>query len=187
MALATVLQLNDVWQSCFVSAVAGAIQTKRISSYACQQVLLNLNSDIRAILDFICAPSNKPANRGIYLARQLYFKTGRTRNKAKLHRLLKSNLHFQALDYHTAQQTLTAVAESFSSFLALANAWHSSKLPDTPKLSNYQKKSLSEQYGLRFVEIEESYTCLFCGWGLSAYSWCKTCISMPAVMGRLIY
>jgi len=89
-----------------------------MSSYACQQILLYPDSDTRAILEFICTESNKLANCGIYLARQLYFKTGRIPRKAKLHRLLKWNPHFQAMYSHAAQQTLTAVAESFQSFLS---------------------------------------------------------------------
>jgi IS605 OrfB family transposase len=113
-----------------------------MSSYGCQQVLLTLSADTRAILEFICTESNKLANCGIYLARQLYFKTGRIPNKAKLHRLLKFNPHFQALYSHVAQQTLTAVAESFSSFLSLMKAWRNGKIPDEPKLPNYKKKSL---------------------------------------------
>ncbi len=113
-----------------------------MSSYGCQQVLLTPSADTRAILEFICTESNKLANCGIYLARQLYFKTSKIPNKAKLHRVLKSNLHFQALYSHVAQQTLTAVAESFSSFLSLVKAWHSGKIQDKPKIPNYKKKSL---------------------------------------------
>jgi len=114
-----------------------------MSSYACQQILLYPDSDTRAILEFICTESNKLANCGIYLARQLYFKTGRIPRKAKLHRLLKWNPHFQAMYSHAAQQTLTAVAESFQSFLSLLNNWLKDKAGDKPKLPNYKKRGLN--------------------------------------------
>ena len=120
----------------------GDSKQHNVSNYACQQVLLHPDSNTRAILEFICSESNKLANCGIYLARQLYFKTGRIPNKAKLHRLLKFNPHFQALHSHAAQQTLTTVAESFSSFLSVIKGWRSGEIPDKPKLPNYKKKSL---------------------------------------------
>jgi putative transposase len=111
-------------------------------SYGCQQILINPSKELKAVLEFICEESNKLANCGIYLARQLYFKTGKILNRAKLHRLMKVNPHFQALYSHVAQQTLTGVAESFSSFLALIKAWQSGKIQDKPKLPKYKKNSL---------------------------------------------
>jgi putative transposase len=126
-----------------------------MSSYACQQILLHPDSDTRAILEFICTESNKLANCGIYLARQLYFKTGRIPRKAKLHRLLKWNPHFQAMYSHAAQQTLTAVAESFQSFLSLLNNWLKDKAGDKPKLPNYKKRGLnSVTYPKADVKLE---------------------------------
>jgi len=126
-----------------------------MSSYACQQILLYPDSDTRAILEFICTESNKLANCGIYLARQLYFKTGRIPRKAKLHRLLKWNSHFQAMYSHAAQQTLTAVAEAFQSFLSLLNNWLKDKAGDKPKLPNYKKRGLnSVTYPKADVKLE---------------------------------
>ena len=126
-----------------------------MSSYACQQILLHPDSDTRAILEFICTESNKLANCGIYLARQLYFKTGRIPRKAKLHRLLKWNSHFQAMYSHAAQQTLTAVAEAFQSFLSLLNNWLKDKAGDKPKLPNYKKRGLnSVTYPKADVKLE---------------------------------
>ncbi|MHC5721330.1 MAG: RNA-guided endonuclease TnpB family protein, partial [Nostoc sp.] len=90
-----------------------------MSNYGCQQVLISPNKDLRGILEFICEESNKLANCGLYYSRQLFSKTGKIPTKAELHRLLKSNVHFQALYSHVAQQTLTTVFESFRSFIGL--------------------------------------------------------------------
>ncbi|NES71687.1 MAG: hypothetical protein F6K24_44050 [Okeania sp. SIO2D1] len=43
--------------------------------YSCQQVLVNKNSELIAILKFLCEESHKPTNMGIYYARQVYFKS----------------------------------------------------------------------------------------------------------------
>lgn len=48
--------------------------------YGCQQVAINPNKELKAILQFICEESNKLTNCGIYYARQLYFKTGKFPN-----------------------------------------------------------------------------------------------------------
>ena len=86
-----------------------------MSSYGCQQNLINPSRELKSILEFICEESNKLANCGIYYSRQLYFKTKKIPSKFDLHKLFKENLHFKALYSHVAQQTLTSVAESFKS------------------------------------------------------------------------
>ena len=90
-----------------------------MSNYGCQQILINPDANLKAILEFICQESNKLANCGIYYSRQLYFKTGRIAHKYELHKILGSNPHFKAFQCHVAQQCLTSVAESFSSFIGL--------------------------------------------------------------------
>jgi IS605 OrfB family transposase len=110
--------------------------------YGCQQVLINPNSALKAILEFICSESNKLANCGIYYARQLYFKTGKIPGRAELHRLLKTNSHFKALYSHVAQQTLTSVAESFASFIGLVKGVAKGTVAQSPKLPSYKKNSL---------------------------------------------
>jgi putative transposase len=113
-----------------------------MSSYGCQQILIHPDKELKAILEFVCEESNKLANCGIYYARQLYFKTGKIANKAKLHRLLKINPHFRALYSHVAQQTLTSVAESFTSFSRLMKLWYQGKLENKPRPPSYKKNSL---------------------------------------------
>lgn len=110
--------------------------------YGCQQVLISSGSELKAILEFVCSESNKLANCGIYYARQLYFKTGKIPGKAELHRLLKTNPHFKALYSHVAQQTLTSVAESFSSFIGLLKGIKKGIVEQRPRIPNYKKNAL---------------------------------------------
>lgn len=83
-----------------------------MSSYGCQQVLINPDKALKFILEFVWETSKKLGNCGIYYSRQLYFKTGKIPSRFDLHRLLKDNLHFKTLYYRVAQQILTSVAES---------------------------------------------------------------------------
>ena len=124
--------------------------------YGCQQVLVSPSAELKAILEFICSESNKLANCGTYYARQLYFKTGKIPGRADLHRLLKSNPHFQSLYSHVAQQTLTSVAESFKSFVGLLKGiakgrenacgnfpqQHRLTVDQRPRLPGYKKNAL---------------------------------------------
>ena len=111
--------------------------------FGCQQVLINPDSELKAILEFVCGEPNKLANCGTYYARQLYFKTGKVPSKFDLHRLMKSNIHFQALYSHVAQQCLTTVAESFQSYFGLLKAVKAGKVEQRPKLPNYRKPGLN--------------------------------------------
>ena len=110
--------------------------------YGCQQILISPDSELKAILEFVCSESNKLANCGTYYARQLYFKTGKIPSRADLHRLLKSNPHFQSLYSHVAQQTLTSVAESFKSFVGLLKGIAKGTVDGRPKLPGYKKNAL---------------------------------------------
>jgi putative transposase len=117
-------------------------------SYGCQQILITPDPNLKAVLEFICEESNKLANCGIYYSRQIYFKTGRIAHKYELHKILGNNPHFKAFQCHVAQQCLTTVAESFSSFIGLLkgikNAGRVSRPSGTvgqkPKLPNYRAK-----------------------------------------------
>jgi len=113
-----------------------------MSSYGCQQNLINPNRELRSVLEFVCEESNKLANCGTYYSRQLYFKTGKIPGKYDLHKLFKENLHFKALYSHVAQQTLTSVAESFKSYIGLLKGIKSGTVTKHPKLPKYRKNSL---------------------------------------------
>ena len=113
-----------------------------MSSYGCQQHLINPSRELKSILEFICEESNKLANCGIYYSRQLYFKTKKIPSKFDLHKLFKNNLHFKALYSHVAQQTLTSVAESFKSYMGLLKGIKTGTVTQHPKLPKYRKNSL---------------------------------------------
>lgn len=108
--------------------------------YGCQQVLLKTNTELKAILEFICSEANKLSNCGIYYARQIWFKSWRIIGKYDLEKEYKSHKHFQALHSQAAQQTLRTVAESFKSFEGLRKAFNKGKITVHPKPHRYQKK-----------------------------------------------
>ena len=91
---------------------------------ACQQVLVNRNSDLISILTFLCEESHKLTNMGLYLVRQLYFKTKKIIGKYDLEKEYKTNNHYKVLHSQAAQQTLRSVAESFASYKKLVIAYH---------------------------------------------------------------
>jgi len=63
--------------------------------YGCQQVLIDVSPELKAILEFICSEANKLSNCAVYYARQIWFKAKRYITKFELNNELKSNLHFQ--------------------------------------------------------------------------------------------
>lgn len=68
-------------------------------SYGCQQRLINLDSNLKSLLEYVCTEANSLINCGIYYSRQYYFKTGKFPSKADLHKqlgTLQPNKHYQA-------------------------------------------------------------------------------------------
>lgn len=111
--------------------------------FGCQQVLISPDAELKAILEFLCGESNKLHNCGTYLARQLYFKTGRALGKFDLHREMARNSHYQAMHSQVAQQCLTTVAESFKSLFGLLKGVKKGTVTQRPKLPNYRKPGLN--------------------------------------------
>lgn len=107
--------------------------------YGCQQNLISPDTQLAAILEFVCSESNKLTNCGIYYARQLYFKTSSIVGKFDLEKEYKSNPHFQALHSQAAQQILRSVAESFKSFKELSKLFCRGELKDKPRPPKYRK------------------------------------------------
>ncbi|MEQ8999125.1 MAG: transposase [Coleofasciculus sp. B1-GNL1-01] len=108
--------------------------------YGCQQLLLNPDQDLTAVLEFICTEANNLMNCGIYYARQVWFKCRRIIGKYDLEKEYKNNKHFQALYSQAAQQALRTVSESFKSFDGLMKAFRKGKIADNPRLPKYLKK-----------------------------------------------
>jgi putative transposase len=111
-----------------------------------QQVLIKLDKETEAILEYLCSESAKLSNCGIYYSRQLYFKTGRIPNRAELHKVLgteNQNLHYKAFYSDTAQQILTGVAESFKSFMGLLKGIKEGRVTQRPKLPGYRQSGMA--------------------------------------------
>ncbi|NJL55048.1 transposase, partial [bacterium] len=111
--------------------------------FGCQQVLINPDTQLKGILEFLCGESNKLHNCGVYLARQLYFKAGKVPSKYDLHREMAGNCHYQAMHSQAAQQCLTTVAESFKSFFGLLRGIGLGTVTQKPKIPNYRKPGLN--------------------------------------------
>jgi putative transposase len=107
--------------------------------YGCQQTLVSGNSELIAILTFLCEEAHKLTNMGIYYARQLYFKTQKGIGKFDLEKIYKNNNHYKALHSQAAQQVLRTVAESFKSYYGLVKAYESGKILNPPRIPNYRK------------------------------------------------
>lgn len=107
--------------------------------YECQQNLIKPDTDLKAVLEFICSESHKLTNCGIYYARQLFFKTSKLIGKYDLEKEYKTNRHYQILHSQAAQQILRSVAESFKSFKELDKKYRKGELEDKPRPPKYRK------------------------------------------------
>jgi len=84
--------------------------------FGCQPNIISPDKYLKAVLEFLCSESSKLTNCRIYYARQMYFKAGKVPSRSDLHKVLGTenrNQHYKAFYSDTAQQILTAVAESF--------------------------------------------------------------------------
>lgn len=128
-----------------------------IRLYGTQQIKINGSELEREILVFICQQANSLVNCGTYLLRQSYFAYKRVEDNAfALHAELKDNPHFKILRSAAAQQVLTGVAESFTSYKALLEAWGQGKLKAEPRLPGYRTKGglATVSYPARWVNFE---------------------------------
>jgi putative transposase len=109
--------------------------------YGCQQVLLHLDKDTQAILEYLCSESNKIFNCAVYYARQIYFKTWRIVGRAEIcsEMARTKNRHFGAIYVSAAQQTCNSVAEAMRSFREITKLWKRGELAEKPKLPKYRK------------------------------------------------
>jgi len=110
-------------------------------SYGCQQILISPDSNLKALLEYVCTEANSLINCGIYYSRQYYFKTGKFPSKVDLHKqigTLEKNKHYQALYSDTAQQILTGVAESFKSYVGLIKGIKKGTVTQKLRLPSYR-------------------------------------------------
>jgi len=108
--------------------------------FGCQQVLINPDKGLQAILEFICGEANKLHNCAVYYARQMYFKAHQFVRPFDLINELKRNPHYGALCAQAAQQVCGAVGESIKSYKGLIKLFREGGLEYRPKLINYREK-----------------------------------------------
>lgn len=111
--------------------------------FGCQQILLHVDPDTQAVIEYLCSESNKLMNCTVYYARQIFFKVHRYVSKAELDEKLKTNRHFQAMYSQASQQTCHTVFEAFKSFKALNTMYKRGELAEKPKPPKYRKGGLN--------------------------------------------
>lgn len=128
-----------------------------IPLYGTQQIMLHPDSLEKEVLIFICQQATSLANCGTYLLRQAYFTFKTIEDNAfALHSALKDNPHFKILRSAAAQQVLTGVAESFTSYKGLLDAYFKGKLHTEPRLPGYRTKGglATVPYPARWVDFD---------------------------------
>lgn len=123
-------------------------------TYNAQVNRLPNNPELSSVLEYLCSESNKLYNCTTYLARQLYFKTGRYANKFWLASQMKTNSHMRSLYTSAAQQTCISVGEAFKGYKELLYCYHKGELADKPKLPKYRKRGLFQiSYSKRWLKL----------------------------------
>ena len=124
--------------------------------FAAQINRLPDDKELSAVLEYLCSESNKLYNCTTYLARQIYFKTGRYANKFWLATQLKTNPHMRALYTSAAQQTCIAVGEAIVGYKKLLKLWIGGELTHKPKFPSYRKRGLFQiSYPKRWLKLTE--------------------------------
>ncbi len=125
-----------------------------VKSFAAQVNRLPDNKELSAVLEYLCSQSNKLYNCTTYLARQIYFKTGKYASKFWLASQMKTNPHMKALYTSAAQQTCISVGEAFNGYKELLLLWRKGELADKPKLPKYRKRGLFQiSYPKRWLKL----------------------------------
>lgn len=109
-----------------------------------QQILLSLNDETRALLEYLCQQSGKLYNSGVYYARQIFFKTSKllTSKFDLVYEVsIAKSLIAKSLPSTPAQQTLMSVAEAFKSFKQLRDLYLKGQLHFKPRAPDYLKGS----------------------------------------------
>lgn len=123
-------------------------------TYKAQVNKLPDNKELSAVLEYLCGESNKLFNCTTYLARQIYFKTGKYANKFWLASQMKTNPHMKALYTSAAQQTCISVGEAFKGYRELLALYRKGELPNKPKLPKYRKRGLFQiSYPKRWLKL----------------------------------
>ena len=114
------------------------------------------DKELSAVLEYLCSESNKLYNCTTYLARQIYFKTGKYANKFWLATQLKINPHMKSLYTSAAQQTCLVVGEAVSGYKKLYKKWKKGELPNRPRFPRYRKSGLFQiSYPKRWLKLTD--------------------------------
>ena len=126
-------------------------------TFAAQVNRLPSDPSLSAALEFLCRESNHLYNCTVYLARQLYFKTGKYSNGRWLSTQMKNNRHMKALYTSAAQQTCISVGEAFKGYRELLKLWNRGELANKPKVPNYRKSGglFQISYPKRWLKLTE--------------------------------
>lgn len=109
-----------------------------------QQVLLDLDQDTEALLEYLCKQSGKLYNCGVYFSRQTFFKTGKLlTGKFDLDRepSVAKTLLAKSMPSTPMQQTLRSVTEAFKSYKRLRELFFKGQLNFKPQPPSYLKGS----------------------------------------------
>lgn len=125
-----------------------------VEVYNAQVNRLPEDKKLSAVLEYLCFESNKLYNCTTYLARQIYFKTGRYANKFWLASQMKTNPHMKSLYTSAAQQTCISVGEAFKGYRELLALYRKGELSNKPKLPKYRKRGLFQiSYPKRWLKL----------------------------------
>ena len=104
-----------------------------------QQNLISPDTELKAVLEYLCSEANKLANCATYYARQMFFKAKKYVTGFDLVKEIGSNRHFSALPSDVAVQSCLSVGESVKSFSGLLKKFWQGELVEKPKFPNYRK------------------------------------------------
>ncbi|MGL5879435.1 MAG: hypothetical protein ACRC2V_16870 [Xenococcaceae cyanobacterium] len=107
--------------------------------FGCQQILIKVDKDTLATIEYLCYESNNLYNCAVYYARQIWFKTGKIVTGFELTAMMKTNPHFKAGYASSMQQTCLNVGEAFKSFKQLLKGAKKGELAQKPKPPKYRK------------------------------------------------
>jgi putative transposase len=109
-----------------------------------QQILLSPTKEVQALLEYLCQQSGKLYNSGVYLARQIFFKTGKLltgKFDLSFEPSVTKSMVAKSLPSTPMQQTLMSVTEAFKSFKELRDLYIKGQLHFNPKPPGYLKNS----------------------------------------------
>jgi IS605 OrfB family transposase len=124
------------------------------TNFGCQQNLLHLEPEARAVVEFMCQQSNSLYNCALYEVRQRFIRSGTMHiddkgvdrrkggtlvNYAFLCKKLKSNNHYRLMCAQAAQQTLKGLSEALKSYRELQRCFFTGKIDKHPSLPKYRK------------------------------------------------